>query len=124
MVYIYAELMNINNRCLQLQNAGVAIASCYYPVRVCAAGLCVWLRRFVYVCICVYICICVCICGQKTGCWGLTTGKSPVSVIYCLLVEFNGQKRGLLYQAIRSGKDIWKHSINGTEKGSWKIVLR
>ena len=48
---------------------------------------------------------------------------SPVSVIYCSLVEFNSQKRGLQCQAIRSGKEIWNHSINGTEKGSWKIVL-
>ena len=28
----------------------------FYPVRVCAAGLCIWSRRFVYVC------------GQKTPC--------------------------------------------------------
>ena len=65
--------------------------------------------------------VCVCICGQK---WAVTTGKSPVSVIYCLLVKFNGQKRGLLCQAIRSEKEIWNHSINGTKKGSWKIVLQ
>ena len=81
----------------------------YYPVRVCAAGLCVWLRRFV--------------CGQKKAVWGFTTGKSPVSVIYCLLVEFNSQKEGLLRQAVHSGKEIWNHYINGTEKGFQKIVL-
>ena len=30
--------------------------------------------------------------NQKWAVWGLTAGKSSVSVIYCLLVEFNGQK--------------------------------
>ena len=64
----------------------------------------------------------VCICGQKKrAVWGLTTRKSPVSVIYCLLAEFDGQKSGLLCQAIRSGKEIWNHSINGTEKGPGKL---
>ena len=58
---------------------------------------------------------------KKRAVWGLTTRKSPVSVIYCSLVKFNGQKRGLLCQAIRSGKGIWNHSINGTEKGSGKL---
>ena len=27
----------------------------FYPVRICAAGLCIWLHRFVYVCVCIYI---------------------------------------------------------------------
>ena len=53
----------------------------------------------------------------KTGCWGLTTWKSIVCWIYCLLIEFNRQKRSLLRQVIRSGKGIWRHSINATEKG-------
>ena len=74
--------------------------------------------------LCVYVCIYVCMyvydyvmyVDKKRAVWGLTTGKSPVSVIYCSLVKFNGQKRGLLCQAIRSGKEIWNHSINGTEK--------
>ena len=91
------------------------ILSVLYPVRVCAAGLCVWSRRFVYVCM--YV-------NKKRAVWTLTTRKSFVSVIYCWLVEFNGQKRGLLCQAIRSEKEICSHSINGTEKESWKIVLR
>ena len=65
------------------------------------------------VCMCVYVCMYVYV-DKKRAVWGLTTGKSPVSVIYCSLVEFNGQKRGLLCQAIRSGKEIWNHSINGT----------
>ena len=58
------------------------------------------------------------VCGQKMGCLGSYHWKSPVSVIYCLLVEFNGQKRGLLCQAIHSEKEIWNHSINGTKKGT------
>ena len=66
--------------------------------------------------VCMYVWIYVCICGQKRAVWGLTTWKSPISVIYCLLVKFNGQKRGLLCQAICSGKEIWNHSINGTKK--------
>ena len=41
--------------------------------------------------------------------WGLTTEKSPASVINYLLVEFNNQERGLLRQAIRSGKEISNH---------------
>ena len=27
---------------------------CHYPVRICVAGLCVWSRRFV--CVCIYVC--------------------------------------------------------------------
>ena len=84
-----------------------------YPVRICAAGLCVWSHRFV--------CVCMYMWTKKRAVWGLTTRKSPVSVIYCSLVKFNGQKRGLLCQAIRSGKGIWNHSINGMEKGSGKL---
>ena len=39
----------------------------YYPVRVCAVGLCVWTRQFVYVCM--YICIAMCVyLWTKTGC--------------------------------------------------------
>ena len=40
----------------------------YYPVRVCTAGLCVWLHRFVYVCIYMW--------PKKLAVWGLTTWKS------------------------------------------------
>ena len=37
-----------------------------YPVRICAAGLCVWLCQFVYVCmyVCMYVCVYT-LCGQK-----------------------------------------------------------
>ena len=35
-----------------------------YPVQLCTAGLCVWSRRFVCVCVCMYVCIC----GQKNAC--------------------------------------------------------
>ena len=61
-----------------------------------------------YVCVCVYVYIYIYIYmwTKKRAVWGLTTRKSPVNVIYCLPVEFNGQKRGLLCQAIHSGKEI------------------
>ena len=60
------------------------------PMRICTAGLCIWLRWFVYVC--PYV--------AKNGLFGvLSLEKSPVSAIYCLLLGFNGQKGGLLHQA-------------------------
>ena len=79
---------------------------------------------FGHVGLCTYVCVCMYMWTKKRAVWGLTTGKSPVSVIYCSLIEFNSQKWGLLRQAIHSEKEIWNHSINGMEKGSWKIVLR
>ena len=49
--------------------------------------------RFVYIAtmyVCNYAYMYV-LCGQqKRAVWGLTTEKSPISVIYCLLVEFKG----------------------------------
>ena len=42
----------------------ICINSVHYPVRVCAAGLCVWLRRFVYVCLYIYVYMW----PKKTGC--------------------------------------------------------
>ena len=59
-------------------------------MRVCAAGLCVWLRWFVYVCMYVYV-------DKKWAVWSLTTGKSPVSVQGDLFLERNlltGRKKG------------------------------
>ena len=61
-------------------------------MRICVAGLCVWLCRFVCV---MYVYV----------------AKKP-------------PKGGSLHQAIRSGKEIWKHSINRTGEGFQKIVLR
>ena len=72
--------------------------------------------------LCMYVCmhVCVYVCmymwTKKWAVWGLTTRKSPVSVIYCSLIKFKGQKRGLLCQVICSGKEIWNHSINGDVK--------
>ena len=77
----------------------------------------VWGRDYVCMCVCIYV-------EKKQAVWGLSAGKSPVSVIYCSLIKFNGQKGGLLCQVSHSGKEIWNHSINGMEKGSWEIVLR
>ena len=68
--------------------------------------------------------MCLCNVDKIRAFCGFTTRKSSAIVIFCSLVEFNDQKRGLLCQAIHSEKEIWSHSINETEKGSWKIVLR
>ena len=49
----------------------VGVHKCDYPVRVCAAGLCVWSRRFL--CVCMYVCIYVCMyvyVDKKTSCLG------------------------------------------------------
>ena len=51
-----------------------------YPMHICIAHICC---VFGHVGLCMYI----------LAVWGLTAGKSPVSVIYCLLIEVNGQKR-------------------------------
>ena len=94
----------------------------FYPVCVfvSAAGLCVWsVCVYMYVMhICMYV-----LCGQqKWAVWGLTAEKSPVSVNYCLLIEFNSQERDLLRQAIRSGKEISNHFLlTGQKKGSGKL---
>ena len=40
------------------------------------------------------------------------------------LSSLTAKKRSLLRLMIRLQKEIRKHSINGMEKGSWKIVLR
>ena len=71
--------------------------SSYYPIRVCAAGLCVWSHRFVYVCICVCVCVCVCVCGQKIDLFSvLLFEKFLLCVLYYLILEF---KRGFLHPA-------------------------
>ena len=58
----------------------------------------------VSVCVCMYVHVCMYVMymyvDKKWAVWGLTTEKSPVSVIYCSLVDFNSQKRGL-YNARR-----------------------
>ena len=77
--------------------------------------LCVWLCWFVYVCM--YVCM-----WPKTGCLRSCCLKSPVSVIYCLLVEFNYHIRSLtttkslLCQVLHSEKESQNHSINGKER--------
>ena len=64
------------------EHTPVCCLATYYPVRVCAAGLCIWLHWFVYVCtyVCMYVCMYVYV-VKKWAVWGLTTGKSPVSII-------------------------------------------
>ena len=71
-----------------------------------------------HVCVCMYVCMYIYV-DKKRTVWGLTTGKSPVSVIYCSLVEFNGQKRGLLCQAIRPGNGTIL--LTGRKKGPGKL---
>ena len=69
-----------------------------YPVHVCAAGLCVS-KLVTSVCVCMYVCMYVCGYVDKNRLFRvLPLKKSPVSVIYCSLIEFNGQKRGSLCQ--------------------------
>ena len=82
------------------------------------------MRLVTSVCGCMYVCVCVCIyiCGQKKrAVWGLTTRKSPVNVIYCLLVEFNGQKRGYYARQFILGKKFETILLTGREKGPGKL---
>ena len=74
---------------------------------------------------CIHICVCVYVAKKLPVWWDLTTWKSPVSVIYCSLIEINHQKMRLLCQAIRFGKEIQKHFINrtGQSQGFWNIAL-
>ena len=58
---------------------------------------------------------------KKRTAWGHTTGKSLVSVIYCLLFEFNSQERGSLRQEIHFGKKFGSILLTGREKGSGKL---
>ena len=83
----------------------------HYPVHVCTVELCVWSHWFVYVCLYMYIC------GQKNDYLGSYCLQISHQLIYCLLFEYNHKKGGLLHQAVCSGKEIWRHSINGTGKG-------
>ena len=55
------------------------------------------------------------VCVYVTKNW-LVNDLIFVGVIYCSLIEFNSQKRSVLCQAIRSGKEIRKHSINVTRE--------
>ena len=66
--------------------------------------------------VCVHNYMCIYMWPKKLAVWGLTTWKPLVGVIYFLLVKFNCQKRSFLCQVIPPGKEILKHSINGTEE--------
>ena len=84
-----------------------------YPVRICAAGFCVWSHRFV----CVYV-------AKKTDC--LRTYCLKISHWCNLLLTHRviNQKWCLLCQVICPGKEIRRHYINRMGKGSRKIVLQ
>ena len=51
----------------------------------------VTLYVFGRVSLCMYAYMYVIYVDKKWAVWGLKTGKSPVTVIYCSLVEFDGQ---------------------------------
>ena len=68
----------------------------YYPVHVYTAGLSIWLRWFVYVCMYVYVCIC----GQKIDLFSvLLVEKFLLSVLYYLILEFKRLQSGFLCPA-------------------------
>ena len=58
---------------------------------------------------------------KKQTVYGLTTWKSPVSVIYCLLVEFNSQKGAYYASRFVQGKKFGTILLMGWEKGSGKL---
>ena len=58
---------------------------------------------------------------KKWAVLGLTTGKSPVSVIYCSLVEFNGQKGAYYDTQFVQGKKFGTILLAGQKKGSRKL---
>ena len=80
---------------------------------------------FGHVSLWMYVCVCVCtyiyMWTKKRAVWGLTTRKSPVNVIYCLLVEFNGQKRGYYARQFILGKKFETILLTGREKGPGKL---
>ena len=55
------------------------------------------------------VCVCMPVYAAKNRHFGvLLLEKSPVSVIYCLLLEFNAQTKGLLCQATCLEKKNWE----------------
>ena len=75
-----------------------------YPVRICTAGLCVWLRRFVYM-------------WPKKGCLRSYCLKIFRWCNLLLACRVSSPKKELILQMIHSGKEIQKHSINRTREG-------
>ena len=70
----------------------------FYPVRVCAAGLCVWLRRFVYACMYVYVCVYV---AKKIDLFSvLPFEKFLLSILYYLILEFTRLQIGFYVQRV------------------------
>ena len=84
-----------------------------YPVCVCTAGLCIWLRRFAYVCLYNV--------AKKRAVWGLTTWKSPVSVIYCLLIKYKCQKGAHYARQFLQGNKFWSILLTERKKSSGKF---
>ena len=101
-------------------NMQVVVTCTYYPVYVCAAGLCIWSHRFVYVYMCVYM-----FAAKKNCLFEVLPLENFLLVTYCSLVNFNRQKSCSLHQVICSGKEIRRHSIIGTgnSQGFWNLYL-
>ena len=83
----------------------------YHPVHVCAAGLCVWSRQFVY----------MCICDQKTAVWGFTASKSPISVSTVRSSSITAKKGAHYTRRFVQGKKFRSILLMGWEKGSVKL---
>ena len=70
---------------------------------VASVCVCMYVCMFVCMYVCMYICMYVCYVCICVYVWdknllfalGLSAGKSPISLICCLLVKFNGQKKKL-----------------------------
>ena len=81
----------------------------------------------IHPCIIVQVCIYVCMYvrmymwTKKRAVWGLTTRKSSVSVIYCSLVKFNGQKGAYYARRFALRKKIGAILLTGWKKGPRKL---
>ena len=71
------------------------------------------------------LCMCVCMYmwTKKRAVWGLTTRKSFVSVIYCLLVEFNGQKGVYYARRFVLRKKFGAILLTGWKKGPGNCIM-
>ena len=66
----------------------------------------------------VCVCVPVHIWPKKQAVWGLTTWKSPVSVIYCSLINKNGAHYA---RQFLQGKKLWSILLTERDKGSGKL---
>ena len=64
------------------------------------------------------------VCVFNLNVWGLAAWKSPVSVIYCSLVELNGQKEAYYARQFVQEKKFGSILLTGWEKSSGKLYYR